>query len=146
MMHFKILIIILVFVTNILFLNSKEIINLSISSDDKINNFKVEIAKTYEERSKGLMFRDYISNNMGMLFIFPNEDLISMWMKNTLFSLDILFISKNKIIVDLKKNAKKLSNSLITSKIKAKYVLEINSGLIDKYKINIGDQLYFEEK
>tara|TARA_B100001741_G_C16424317_1_gene537841 strand:- start:150 stop:590 length:441 start_codon:yes stop_codon:yes gene_type:complete len=146
MMHFKILIIILVFVTNILFLNSKETINLSISSDDKINNFKVEIAKTYEERSKGLMFRDYISDNMGMLFIFPNEDLISMWMKNTLFSLDILFISKNKIIVDLKKNAKKLSNSLITSKIKAKYVLEINSGLIDKYKINIGDQLYFEEK
>ena len=146
MMHFKILIIILVFVTNILFLNSKETINLSISSDDKINNFKVEIAKTYEERSKGLMFRDYISDNMGMLFIFPNEDLISMWMKNTLFSLDILFISKNKIIVDLKKNAKKLSNSLITSKIKAKYVLEINSGLIDKYKINIGDELYFEEK
>ena len=146
MMHFKILIIILVFVTNILFLNSKETINLSISSDDKINNFKVEIAKTYKERSKGLMFRDYISDNMGMLFIFPNEDLISMWMKNTLFSLDILFISKNKIIVDLKKNAKKLSNSLITSKIKAKYVLEINSGLIDKYKINIGDQLYFEEK
>ena len=120
-MHFKILIIILVFVTNILFLNSKETINLSICSDDKINNFNVEIAKTYEERSKGLMFRDYISDNMGMLFIFPNEDLISMWMKNTLFSLDILFISKNKIIVDLKKNAKKLSNSLITSKIKAKY-------------------------
>ena len=146
MMHFKILIIILVFVTNILFLNSKETINLSICSDDKINNFNVEIAKTYEERSKGLMFRDYISDNMGMLFIFPNEDLISMWMKNTLFSLDILFISKNKIIVDLKKNAKKLSNSLITSKIKAKYVLEINSGLIDKYKINIGDELYFEEK
>ena len=144
-MHFKIIIIIIIFITNIFIVNSKEIINLSINSGNSLNFFKVETAKTYKERSKGLMYREKLSHNTGMLFIFPKEDFINMWMKNTLISLDIIFISKNKIIVDIKKNTKKLSNSIITSNIKSKYVLEINSGLIDKLKINIGDQLYFEE-
>ena len=80
-----------------------------------------------------------------MLFIFPNEARISMWMKNTLISLDIIFISKNKKIVDIINNAKAMSEVILISKVKAKYALEINSGLVKKLKIQIGNDVYFEK-
>ena len=66
-------------------------------------------------------------------------------MRNTLIPLDIIFISKNKKIVDLKLNMKELSHSVITSRIKAKYVLEINTGLINLFNIKVGDKIFFYE-
>ena len=74
-----------------------------------------------------------------------SEENIKMWMKNTLIPLDIIFISKDKEIVELKHNMKELSHSVITSKIKSKYALEINAGLINKLNIEIGDRVYFNE-
>ena len=56
--------------------------------------FKVEIANTQMKRSKGLMFRSELDIDRGMLFVFPAESYVSVWMKNTLISLDIIFISK----------------------------------------------------
>ena len=107
--------------------------------------FNVEIAKTIQERRTGLMNRKKLLNNEGMLFIFPRENIIQLWMKNTYIPLDVIFISKNKVIVDIKKNMEKLSETIIRSKIKSKYALEFNAGLINELDIRIGDKVLFNE-
>lgn len=103
--------------------------------------FEVEIADTKEKRKKGLMFRKELSENNGMLFVFPYEQKASVWMKNTLISLDVIFISKDKLITEFINNATPLSQEVYTSKKKIKYILEINSGLIEALRINLGDQV-----
>ncbi|MDR1828545.1 MAG: DUF192 domain-containing protein, partial [Methylobacteriaceae bacterium] len=57
--------------------------------------FQVEVARTNEERSQGLMFREKLEPDKGMLFEFRQPQLATMWMKNTVISLDMLFIRKN---------------------------------------------------
>jgi len=146
MFHFKsyISIILLFFLLNTL-LNAQETTNIIIKNNIKDVYFNVEIARKKIDREKGLMFRKNLSLDKGMLFIFPNESKVSMWMKNTLISLDIIFISKNYKIVDIINNAKVMSNEVLTSKVKAKYALEINAGLVKKLNIKIGNNIYFEE-
>lgn len=94
---------------------------------------KIEIAKTLEERQKGLMFRKNLCDNCGMLFVFEEEDLHSFWMKNTLISLDIIFINANFDVVDVKRAIPCEGDlcQLYTSKEKALYILETNA-----YKFN----------
>ena len=106
--------------------------------------FNVEIADSQQKRRKGLMFRSELDIDMGMLFVFPEESYVSVWMKNTLLSLDIVFISKNMIIVDLVEKASPMSEDIYTSKENTKYILEINSGLIKSLNINLGDKINIE--
>ena len=141
-MHFKILIIKIIFLFLSLSLYAGNFKNIKIVPKYDSINFEAEVSDSKKKRAKGLMYRKSLKKNKGMLFVYNKEEDVHIWMKNTYINLDIIFISKNKIIIDFKKNAKKLSTTIISSK--AKYVLEINSGLINKYKINIGDKLYFE--
>ena len=110
--------------------------------------FKFEIASTQEELSKGLMFRESLDENSGMLFIFPENEIHSFWMKSTLIPLDIIWINSNKEIVFIKKNAQPcLENSCesFTSDEKALYVLEANSGTADKIGLEVGDKINFKK-
>ena len=118
---------------------------IEISIYNKNITFNVEVAKTIEERRTGLMYRKKLLNNEGMLFIFPREKIIQLWMKNTYISLDVIFISENKVIVDIKKNMEKLSETIVKSKVKSRYALEFNAGLINKLDIEIGDKVLFNE-
>ena len=146
MMHFKsISLAISLFFINFFILSNDKIDLVIYNNDNKHINFEVEISQTPIERSKGLMFRKSLPQNQGMLFIFPNENIIKMWMKNTFIPLDMIFLSEKKIIVDFKKNLKVLSKDIIQSNVKSKYVLEINSGLINKYDIKIGNRVSFDE-
>ena len=106
--------------------------------------FNVDIADTQQKRSKGLMFRSALDIDRGMLFVFPTESYVSVWMKNTLLSLDIIFISKNMMIVDLVEKTSPMSEDIYTSKENTKYILEINSGLIKSLNINLGDKINIE--
>ena len=106
--------------------------------------FEVDIADTITLREKGLMFRKKLNSNRGMLFIFPTEKNVEIWMKNTLLSLDIIFISKERLIVGLVKKALPLSSKIYSITKKSKYVLEVNGGIIDKYNINLGDKIKIE--
>ena len=124
------------------FLNASELKFGYVNMEDFM--FKVEIADTKEKRIKGLMFRSSLNIDQGMLFILPESSLANVWMKNTELSLDIIFISEENIIVDLLKEVMPLSEKIYTSKMVAKYILEINSGLIDKLGVNIGDEVYIE--
>ena len=114
-----------------------------------VNNdcFSVELAQTQEERSRGLMNRETLDQNQGMLFIFDEEKERSFWMKNTLIPLDIIWINKDMEVVDIKKNAQPCVQEeceIFESSNKAKYVLELNAGQSDKTNIKIGDRLIFK--
>ena len=142
-MHFKFINLILNFFLISFYTFSNEKIEVSIYN--KNITFNVEVAKTIEERRTGLMYRKKLLNNEGMLFIFPREKIIQLWMKNTYIPLDVIFISENKVIVDIKKNMEKLSETIVKSKVKSRYALEFNAGLINKLDIEIGDKVLFNE-
>ena len=98
--------------------------------------FNIELAKTQEERQRGLMHRQSLDENSGMFFIFDNEDLHSFWMKNTLVPLDIIWINKENKIVHIEHNVPPCIAdpcSSYTPKEKAIYVLEVNGGLAEEY-------------
>lgn len=143
MMHFKSIHLIFYFFLVSFYTFSNEKIDVSIYN--KNITFNVEVAKTIEERKSGLMYRKKLLNNEGMLFIFPREKIIQLWMKNTYIPLDVIFISENKVIVDIKKNMEKLSETIVKSKVKSRYALEFNAGLINKLDIKIGDKVLFNE-
>ena len=143
MMHFKSIHLIFNFFLVSFYTFSNEKIDVSIYN--KNITFNVEVAKTIEERRIGLMYRKKLLNNEGMLFIFPREKIIQLWMKNTYIPLDVIFISENKVIVDIKKNMEKLSETIVKSKVKSRYALEFNAGLINKLDIEIGDKILFNE-
>ena len=143
MMHFKFIYLIFNFFLISFYTFSNEKIEVSIYN--KNITFNVEVVKTIEERRIGLMYRKKLLNNEGMLFIFPREKIIQLWMKNTYIPLDVIFISENKVIVDIKKNMEKLSETIVKSKVKSRYALEFNAGLINKLDIEIGDKVLFNE-
>ena len=143
MMHFKFIYLTFNFFLISFYTFSNEKIEVSIYN--KNITFNVEVAKTIEERRTGLMYRKKLLNNEGMLFIFPREKIIKLWMKNTYIPLDVIFISENKVIVDIKKNMEKLSETIVKSKVKSRYALEFNAGLINKLDIKIGDKVLFNE-
>ena len=143
MMHFKFIYFIFNFFLVSFYTFSNEKIDVSIYN--KNITFNVEVAKTIEERRSGLMYRKKLLNNEGMLFIFPREKIIQLWMKNTYIPLDVIFISENKVIVDIKKNMERLSETIVKSKVKSRYALEFNAGLINKLDIEIGDKVLFNE-
>ncbi|MCK0156402.1 DUF192 domain-containing protein [Cellulophaga sp. F20128] len=104
----------------------------------------IEIAETEYETQTGLMDRDSMDENQGMLFIFPDVSMHSFYMKNTKIALDLLYIDDNLKIVSFKKNAKPLDESSLSSEVPVQYVLEINAGLADKYGLEVGDRIQFE--
>ena len=143
MMHFKFIYLTFNFFLISFYTFSNEKIEVSIYN--KNITFNVEVAKTIEERRTGLMYKKKLLNNEGMLFIFPREKIIQLWMKNTYIPLDVIFISENKVIVDIKKNMEKLSETIVKSKVRSRYALEFNAGLINKLDIEIGDKVLFNE-
>ena len=143
MMHFKFIYLIFNFFLISFYTFSNDKIDISIYN--KNITFNVEVAKTIEERRSGLMYRKKLLNNEGMLFVFPQERIVQLWMKNTYIPLDVIFISENKVIVDIKRNMKRLSETIVRSKVKSRYALEFNAGLINKLDIKIGDKVLFNE-
>lgn len=116
---------------------------------------RAEIADNPAQREKGLMYRQALPEDQGMLFIFEEEARHGFWMKNVNFPLDIIWIDKVKRIVDIKPNLKpcqevcepfdgghreKSCESYFPLE-KAFYVLEVKAGFTDKHKIKIGDTM-----
>ena len=101
------------------------------------------IADTAAKRIQGLMHLQDLPKNAGMLFVFRPPRVVSIWMKNTYISLDLLFIDKNQTIIKIHNDAKPLNLESISSKLKVKWVLEINGGLTEELKINPGDKIIF---
>lgn len=115
--------------------------------DDKTEKcFNVEIAESDEERQKGLMFREELSEDSGMLFIFDSEGKYGFWMKNTPIHLDIIWINSDLEVVYI---AEAVPCSEDPCEIyepgeDALYVLEVNSGVMDEIGVEIGDRVKFK--
>jgi len=109
--------------------------------------FSVEIARSAAEFEKGLMFRQSLPENSGMLFMFGAENIYPFWMKNTWIALDMIWIDNSSKVVFIKQNAQPCAieecGNIIPDK-KAKYVLEINGGLTEKLGIEVGDIATFQ--
>ncbi|MCF7561071.1 DUF192 domain-containing protein [Sabulilitoribacter multivorans] len=106
--------------------------------------FDIEIADTEYETQTGLMYRSSMKPNHGMLFVFDDVAPRSFYMKNTKIALDLIFIDENHKIVSFQKNAKPLDEASLPSNVPAKYVLEINAGLVDKWAIAVGDSISYK--
>ncbi|MCX7973624.1 MAG: DUF192 domain-containing protein [Candidatus Aminicenantes bacterium] len=112
------------------------------------NGFKVmaELAITEDQRQLGLMFREKMREDQGMLFIFEEEDYYSFWMKNMRFSLDMLWLDSQRRIVHIEENVPPCSSEDCPSygpALPARYVLELVSGSVKKHKLKLGDRLDF---
>ncbi len=108
------------------------------------NSFLFEVAETKEDRERGLSKRDALKEVDGLLFIFPTEDYHAIWMKEMNFPIDIIWIDKEKKVVDYKKNVPPESypESFFPS-MPAKYVLETEAGFIEKNFLTHGTTLSF---
>lgn len=98
-------------------------------------NFYIEVADDPYSREKGMMYRHYIPDTVGMLFIFPREDHRFFWMKNTPSSLDIIYADEKFNIVSIHENTPPYSEKTIPSGDKAKYVIELRAGSAARFGI-----------
>ncbi len=104
----------------------------------KGKTIKVEVARTEKEKERGLMFRERLGKDEGMLFVYEGEEIRSFWMKNTRVSLSIAFIDKNGKIVDIQ-DMEPFRLQTHMSAYPAKYALEMNRGWFERNGIKVGD-------
>jgi uncharacterized protein len=107
--------------------------------------FDVEVADNDRRREHGLMFRRELSGKHGMIFLFGEEHEITMWMKNTYISLDMVFIGDDWRIVNIARDAEPLSTEVISSVRPASKVLEIPGGEAAKLGLRPGDAVSLEQ-
>lgn len=110
----------------------------------KNKRFMVELAETQEKQALGLMFRESMPDDHGMLFLFPVESMRSFWMKNTKIPLDIFYFDEDLRLVSVSENTppcRSLRCPSYPSTGPAKYVLELNAGKAAELAVQPGDQM-----
>ncbi len=103
----------------------------------------VEVARTPEQRSTGLMYRRSLKPGRGMLFVFDKASVRSFWMKNTYVPLDIVFIGPDKRVAGVVENAKPLSTEPRRVPAPSRWVLEVAAGQSAARGLRKGDRVYF---
>jgi uncharacterized membrane protein (UPF0127 family) len=116
---------------------------LEIVTKTGVQVFSVEDAKTDAERERGLMFRTSLPEGQGMIFDFSPEQNVSMWMKNTLIPLDMIFIRADGRILRIAENTKTQSEDIISSGGPVRAVVEVIAGTAKKYGIAPGDRVSY---
>jgi len=109
--------------------------------DNLLYSVDIEIADDDAKRMQGLMYRDSMAENHAMLFVFPDEDERSFWMKNTIIPLDIIYVNAKNQIITTQKNAVPYSEDSIPSNGPAKYVVEVNAGFCERHSVKPGDHI-----
>lgn len=108
--------------------------------------WRVEVANNRFTAAKGLMFRKSLAENEAMLFVFAQEGIYPFWMKDTLIPLDIIWLDKDKKVVQIIKNAQPCGSEkceVYPNQQLAQYVLEINAGTADEIGLDTGSELKF---
>lgn len=106
-----------------------------------VHAFDVEVARSAEELTHGLMGRRFLPQGRGMLFEFAAEQRIAMWMKDTFIPLDIIFISADGVVTTIKQNARPMSQEIISSDAPAAAVLELNAGVAQRISAAPGNRV-----
>ena len=120
----------------LVFFNTEVVASKEVNIEKLLSN--MEIADNYSKRKKGLMYRDNIDKDFGMLFIWDKEEIQCMWMKNTSIPLSIAFIKEEGVISDIY-NLYPFSTLSVCSNDKVKYALEVNRGWFKENEITRGD-------
>jgi len=127
------------------------ILNFSVFQNPQVcfeeDCFFVELAETDKEKARGLMLREHLDEDKGMLFIYDEEGRHNFWMKNTLIPLDIIWIDSSFEVVYIERNAQPCSDFYcdpINPGSDAQYVFEINGGKAVEIGLGIGDKLEFK--
>lgn len=114
---------------------------------DDDHRLEVEIADSQELRARGLMHRTNLPPNQGMLFVFPDQAIRAVWMKNTLLALDVLFLAADGSIVSMLHNlppCKQDPCPTYSSSANAQYMLEVNAGFIERHNLKTGQDLIID--
>jgi len=111
------------------------------AGSDDTHRFMVEIVDTPEARQQGLMFRDHLAEDQGMLFLFEKMAPRAFWMRNTYIPLDIIFINEGGVITHIQKDAVPMDETPLPSNGPAIAVLEVNAGLSETLGIEAGDKI-----
>ena len=114
---------------------------LLIRQREKELSFRIEVANTPQLRTTGLMYRQTMPQDAGMLFCFSQSKEVFMWMKNTILPLDMLFIKKDGTIASIAENTVPFSEEVISSGELVSYVLELNAGAVSRFMIKKGNKV-----
>jgi uncharacterized membrane protein (UPF0127 family) len=116
------------------------------ASGGKKVEVRVEVADDLAEQTKGLMYRTALGEDRGMLFVYPDERILSFWMKNTLIPLSIAYIDSEGRIVDIL-DMKPLDDKPphYVSSEPVQYALEVNRGLFEERGVRVGDRVELPE-
>jgi len=115
---------------------------LTIDSAGTSHHFFIEVARSNEQMTQGLMFRSRLAPDAGMLFIYARPQPASMWMYQTLIPLDMLFIGPDGRIINIHERAVPLSTDTISSDGPVRAVLELNGGTVARLKLKPGDRVH----
>ena len=116
---------------------------LVLKTDSGPHSFNIEIASTNGERALGLMYRRELPNNAGMLFLYDPPQPITMWMRNTILSLDMIFIGTDGKVHRIENRTEPFSTDIISSDGTVQGVLEVNAGTAAKIGLKTGDEVAF---
>ncbi|MGL5447258.1 MAG: DUF192 domain-containing protein [Rhabdaerophilum sp.] len=114
---------------------------LTITSGDKRHNFRIELARNESDRARGLMFRQSMPADQGMLFDFERDQMVSMWMRNTFIPLDMIFVFADGRIHRIEHRTEVQSERTISSGVPVRAVLELNAGTAERLGLKAGDRL-----
>jgi uncharacterized membrane protein (UPF0127 family) len=118
-----------------------DLVPLDIHSANGTHHFTVEVARTSEQQARGLMFREALGADEGMIFPFQFPRPATFWMRNTLIPLDLIFVREDGIIVRIAANAVPMSEDTIASGEPVAAVLEIKGGRAAELGIAEGDRV-----
>jgi uncharacterized membrane protein (UPF0127 family) len=105
---------------------------------------EVEVVATPAKIERGLMYREHLPMEQGMLFLMDRENDWRFWMHNTLIGLDIIFIKKDMTVAGIAANAKPQDDSLLNVGVPSLYVLEVNAGWAAAHQVAAGTRVKFE--
>lgn len=104
---------------------------------------RVEVVKTRSERSRGLMHREHLDEDAGMIFLFREPEHQTFWMRNTLIPLDMIFIGSDRRVVGVYENAQPRTDRTRSVEGDSQYVLEVNAGFARRWGIGPGSRVEF---
>ena len=104
---------------------------------------KVELARTEEETQRGLMYREKLAPDAGMLFLFTEEGPRTFWMKNTFIPLDIIFITHDRKVLGVAENCEPLTETGRRVPGRSQYVLEVVGGWARAHGVGAGTPVEF---
>ena len=125
------------------FVKQGELVFLDKSDVDTLSTIDIEVADNDQKTAQGLMYRNSMPKNAGMLFFMRSEEIQGFWMKNTYIPLDMIFVNSAKEIVTIHPNTTPMLENSYYSTQPSLYVVEVNAGYCNVHHIKVGDRIDF---